>query len=333
MMGRPRAMLAMTEETTSRLFAPGAAARLAALTELVKPLWTGSYDISALSDAEILVTAWGAPPLEHDILAAAPKLRAVFHVGGTVRRLCTAACWDRDLVIVSAAEANAIPVAEFTLASIIYAGKRVLAAAHAYRTAQCNGWRDSELLATAANYRRTVGLIGLSRIGRRVARLLAPFDLMVIASDPFATAESAAALGVRLVELDDLLEQSDIVSLHAPLLPETRHLLDARRLSLMRDGTTLINTARGAIVDTEALTKELVCGRLSAFIDVTAPEPLPAGSPLFDLPNVLLTPHLAGSTGSEMTRMGDLVVGELTAYLSGQPLQHRVSREDLTHVA
>ena len=327
---QPRAWLAMSGAMQRQLFTAGAAARLAALAELATTPWSGTYDPSSMSDVDILVTAWGVPPLDEAALALAPKLRAVFHVGGTIRRFCTEACWDRDLVIVSAADANAIPVAEFTLASILYAGKRVHAAAHSYRSARGNGWRDPELVANASNYGRTVGLVGLSRIGRRVAHLLEPFDLTVIATDPFAVAEPPA---VELVPLDELLRRSDIVSLHAPLLPETRHMLDARRLSLIRDGATLINTARGGLVDTEALTRELQSGRISAILDVTDPEPLPASSPLFDLPNVQLTPHLAGSTGTEQTRMGDLIVAELEAYLAGRPLRHQVLQKDMDRVA
>ncbi|HEX6685172.1 MAG TPA: hydroxyacid dehydrogenase [Candidatus Limnocylindrales bacterium] len=327
---RPRALLAMTEDTARQLFTPAATARLAALTELATAPWTGRFDPAELSGIELLITAWGVPPLDEAVLAAAPKLGAVFHAGGTIRRFCTDACWDRGLIIVTAADANAIPVAEFTLASIIYAGKRVFAASHGYRSRRANGWRDPGLLATASNHGRTVGLIGLSRIGRRVARLLEPFDLTVIASDPFAQQDSAPA---ELVPLDELLRRSDIVSLHAPLLPQTRHMLDAQRLSLMRDGATLINTARGGLVDTAALTLELQSGRICAILDVTDPEPLPASSPLLDLPNVQLTPHLAGSTGSELTRMGDLIVAELAAYVAGKPLRHQVVREELNRVA
>lgn len=340
----PRTVLAMAEATANRLFDAATWDRLQALTRV--GWWTEPFGSSSsaggrdarevLADAEILLTAWGSPPVDAGVLAAAPRLRGLFHGGGTVRRVVTEATWEHGIVVVSAAEANAIPVAEFTLASILYAGKRVPSVARAYRDLHGQGWEAGPWWQdrTASNHGRVVGLVGLSRIGRRVARLLAPFDYEVLAADPFADpALVGRELGVRVVGLEELVTRSDIVSLHAPSLPETRHLIDGPRLAAMRDGSTLINTARGALVDTEAMTKELTSGRIAAVLDVTDPEPLPVDSPLYDLPNVQLTPHIAGSVGTEVYRMGSLVVAELARYLSGEPLLHRVLREDMSRVA
>ncbi|WP_197683328.1 hydroxyacid dehydrogenase [Jiangella alkaliphila] len=325
----------MTETTAQRLFDEPARSGLARLTRLdtVPGGFESASARSALAEAEILVTAWGSPQLDATLLAAAPRLRALFHAGGTVRRLVTDASWDRGIVVVSAAAANAVPVAEFTLAAVLYAGKRIPLYARKLHASRGGSWASRSGDPAVSNYRRVVGLVGLSRIGRRVADLLRPFDLDVLAADPYATPELAMSLGVTLTDLDDLVRRSDVVSLHAPSLPSTRHLIDARRLSVMRDGATLINTARGALVDTDALTKELVAGRLHAVLDVTDPEPLPADSPLYDLPNVQLTPHLAGSTGTELFRMGGLVVAEIARYLDGAPLRHQVRRADMDHVA
>src|SRR5205823_13361354 len=135
--------------------------------------------------------------------------------------------------------------------------------------------------------------------GRRVIALLRPFDFDVVVSDPSLDQAQARELGVQLAELDDLLRASHIVSLHAPSLPSTHQLIDRRRLGLMRDGATLINTARGALVDQAALSDELVAGRINAVLDVTEPWVLPADSPLCSLPNVVLTPHIAGALGVE----------------------------------
>ena len=135
------------------------------------------------------------------------------------------------------------------------------------------------------------------------------------------------------VELDALLAASDVVSLHAPSLPSTRHMLDARRLALLRDGATLINTARGALIDQDALVAELVSGRIDAVIDVTEPEVLPPDSPLYDLPNVVLTPHIAGALGVEVRRLGDSALDELERYARGEPFAHPVTRADLDGIA
>ena len=131
------------------------------------------------------------------------------------------------------------------------------------------------------------------------------------------------------MDLPELLRRSDIVSLHAPALPETHHLIGAEQLALMPDGATLVNTARGALVDTAALEREALTGRLSAILDVTDPEPLPATSVLHDLPNVMLTPHIAGSLGSEARRMSDHALDELARLVAGEPVRSPVTREQL----
>jgi phosphoglycerate dehydrogenase-like enzyme len=135
------------------------------------------------------------------------------------------------------------------------------------------------------------------------------------------------------MDLDDLFSWADVVSVHAPALPSTHHLVNAERLARMHDGAWLLNTARGSLVDTDALTRECVAGRLSAFVDTPDPEPLPAESPLYDLPNVVLTPHIAGSLGNEISRMGDLAVDEVRRFLAGEPLAHEVRAEDLARIA
>jgi phosphoglycerate dehydrogenase-like enzyme len=166
-----------------------------------------------------------------------------------------------------------------------------------------------------------------------VAERLRGFDLEVLISDPYLTADEARALGTELVDNDTLFRRSDILSVHAPLLPETIGLVDARLLGLLRDGSVLINTARGKIIDSEALVRECASGRIDAVLDVTDPEPLPPDSPLLDLPNVFVTPHVAGAVGNEIARLGELAVSELERLAAGQPLLHAVSATDLGRLA
>ncbi|MFF7330063.1 NAD(P)-dependent oxidoreductase [Streptomyces sp. NPDC008150] len=278
---------------------------------------------TALRDTEVLFTGWGCPPLDEEALARMPGLRAVVHAAGSLKNHMTEAAWARGLTATSATAANALPVAEFTVAAVLFANKGVLLGAHALRTARARP-DLATLLPGIGNYRRTVGIVGASTIGRRVVELLRPYDLRVLVNDPYLSAADADALGATPMDLDPLLRESDVVSVHAPELPETRHLLDERRLALMRDGTTLVNTARGSLVDTGALTRELVAGRLNAVLDVTDPEPLPADSPLYDLPNVLLTPHLAGSLGGELARLADFAIDELERYADRSGFAHAV---------
>lgn len=335
---RPRALLAMGPGIAGRLLTERHHARLAALTRTDTRLV--AHDLAdptpevatALAEAEVLFTCWGATPLTAPVLGAAPRLRAVVHAAGSVKHHITDACWERGIAVTSAAGANALPVAEFTLAAILFAGKRVLHSADRYRSLRAgHDWLAE--LDGSGNYRRTVGIVGASRIGRRVIELLRPFDLDVLLYDPYVGAERAAQLGARLTTLDELCASSSVVSVHAPQLPETHHLIGAAQLTAMPAGATLINTARGSLVDEDALLPELTSGRLHAVLDVTHPDPPHASSPFYDLPNVLLTPHVAGSLGNELHRMADQALDELERFARGRPFADPVHGDALSHSA
>ncbi|MEU9856315.1 hydroxyacid dehydrogenase [Streptomyces sp. NPDC047974] len=321
---RPRALFAMGRRHRDTLFPPSAVKRLTTYVDMDPDhVAEDLTEEPALEHVEILITSWGCPVLDEEVLARAPALKAIVHAAGSVKHHVTQACWDRGLQVSSAAAANAVPVAEYTVAAILFANKRVLEIGGLYRDHRSPlDW--SRHFPGFGNYRRTVGVVGASLVGRKVIELLRPYDLDILLADPYVSTLRAAAMGVRRVELDELVRRSDIVSLHAPELPETRHLMDTRRLALMRDGTTLINTARGSLVDTDALTTEATSGRIHAVIDVTDPEVLPTTSPLYSLPNVLLTPHIAGSLGGELHRLGAGALDEIERYCSGEPFAHAV---------
>ncbi|MGW8887442.1 hydroxyacid dehydrogenase [Streptomyces sp. NPDC055749] len=327
---RPRALFAMGRPHRDALFPPAAVQRLSRHVDIDPHVLAEDFGrVPDLAAVEILITSWGCPPLDDAVLARMPALKAVVHAAGSVKHHVTDACWDRGLVVSTAAAANAVPVAEYTVAAILFANKRVLEIGGLYR-------EHRDVLDWAAhypgfgNYRRTVGLVGASLVGRRVLELLRPHDFDVLLADPHLDAAAAESMGARLVGLDEMLAVCDVVSLHAPALPETHHLLDARRLSLLRDGATLINTGRGSLVDTRALTAEAVSGRIHAVLDVTEPEVLPAESPLYSLPNVLLTPHIAGSLGGELQRITRSALDEVERYCAGREFAHPVHRAALT---
>ncbi|GAB4050699.1 hydroxyacid dehydrogenase [Catellatospora paridis] len=335
-MPRPRVLVAMDPAVVPHILTPRTRAALEAVADVCTPVADdfGRADVrAALLRAEVLFTCWGCPPLDEAVLAAAPQLRAVVHAAGTVRHHVTEACWARGIAVTSAVDANSVPVAEFTVAAILMSNKGVLRARDLYRARRGEqvDWRGE--LPHVGNYRRTVGIVGASRIGRRVIELLRPYDLTVLVHDPYLSAADAAGLGVHAVGLDELCAASDVVTVHAPELPETFHLIGQARLKLMRDGATLVNTARGSLVDQNALLAELVTGRLQAVLDTTTPEILPADSPLYELPNVLLTPHFAGSMGTEVQRMADAAVAEVARYAAGLPFAHPVRPEQLAHSA
>ncbi|MGW0118201.1 hydroxyacid dehydrogenase [Streptomyces sp. NPDC003327] len=332
---RPALLLAMGRGVDARLFTEDHRARLAALARTDPYLV--AHDLTdpdprtaaALAEAELLVTCWGTTPLTAAVLDRAPRLRAVVHAAGSVKHHITDACWDRGLRVTTAATANALPVAEYTLAAVLFAGKQVLRSAQRYAELRTgHAWIAES--AAWGNHRRTVGIVGASRIGRRVIELLRPFDFEVLLYDPYVATPPP---GVELTGLDELCARSTIVSVHAPQLPSTYRMIGAAQLAAMPDGTTLINTSRGSLVDEPALLPHLLSGRLHAVLDVTDPDLPPPDSPLYDLPNVLLTPHVAGSLGNELHRMADQALEEVERYVRGAPFAEEVRATDLQRSA
>ena len=307
--------------------------RLRALGPLLNAEPIGAWDDEAdavLAKAEVIVGHWGCPPLDAAMLDRAPRLGLFAYAAGTVKMTLTDPVWDRGIRVTSGANANAEPVAEFTLAAVLFANKGVL-------------WRrgPADFSALSAmgdrqwgNYDRTIGIVGASLVGRRVIELLRPFPhLKVMLYDPYVTHKEAASLGVDKLELDELCACADVLSIHAPALPETLHMIGPAQLSALPDGATVINTARGPLIDHEALIPHLASGRLYAILDVTDPEPLPADSPLLEMPNVWISPHLAGSQGTELARMTDCVIEEIRRWSAGEPALNEVTRDRLATMA
>ncbi|MGK3949558.1 hydroxyacid dehydrogenase [Microbacterium sp. K2] len=320
MNARPHAIAAMNPPALAEnLFGPHRA-RLSGLVDISAEVLTDfDSDIAShlIGDVEILLAGWGCPRVDRDMLDRMPNLRAVVFAGGTASAvLDTVEAARRGIVFTNAGEGNAQAVAEYTAATIVLAGKRARYAEQIYREGRTFVDRETDLI-DSGNFGRTVGLVGASRIGRRVAQLLQSTDLRVLIYDPYASEEEIVSLGGLKVALDDLLAGSDIVSLHAPATPETEHMVASRELAMMRDGAVLINTARGSLIDHDALRVHLRAGRIDAILDVTEPEPLAADDELWTLPNVTLTPHIAGATGNELHRLGRDVVDEVARYVAG----------------
>lgn len=333
----PAIAFAMQPERTQHVLPPALIGRLETIGRVLDTDPMERFDDDRarrlLGETEILVTGWGAPPIAPDTLAQAPHLKLVVHAAGTVKDLLDNSVFEAGIRVSHAAQANALPVAEYTLAAIIFAGKQVFRFRDLYVTDRDRN-RTYPLQAEAiGNYRRTVGIVGASRIGRRVMELLRPFDYRILLYDPMVDGREAHVLGAEKTDLDQLMRSADIVSLHAPSLPATRHMIDAGRLAQMKRGAALINTARGALVDEAALLDILQTGHIDAILDVTDPEIPERTSPFYDLPNVFLTPHIAGAVGLERTRLGEMAVDEVTRFVAGEPLLYEICRQDLEHIA
>lgn len=279
-----------------------------------------------LAQVQVLLTGWGGPALTPELLARMPALQLVLYAAGSVRHLVTDEFWDREIALVSAADANNEPVADYVHAAIVMALK-------GEHHGEAHFRRERRYLADQAHlgiYGQTVGLVGFGSIARKVAARLQALEMTLLVFDPYLTAGAAQAHGVERVEvLVDLFERSRVVSVHAPWIPGVNDgMIGRAELEVLpRDGVFL-NTARGALVDEVALVEVLQARPdLLASLDVTWPEPPEPRSPLWDLPNVKLTGHIAGSIGTERTRLGRLVVDELERWVTGEELQHRVTAE------
>jgi phosphoglycerate dehydrogenase-like enzyme len=285
---------------------------------------------AALAEADVLFATWGMPKLDDEFLAATPRLKAVFYAAGSVKGFATPESYKRGILISSAWQANAIPVAEYSHATILLGLTGFWSSQRLART----GKFSHQHFPVAGGFHSNVGLVSLGAIGRLVAGHLAKHEINILAYDPYATPAAAASLGVTLVSLEELFAKSHVVSIHTPWLPETEKMINAPLLRSMPEAATLINTSRGAVID-EADLCEVLAERqdITAILDVTHPEPPLPDSPLRTLENVILTPHIAGSIGGEIARMGYWMNGELDLYLAGKPLQHGVSEDMLARMA
>jgi D-3-phosphoglycerate dehydrogenase len=280
-------------------------------------LWNDPMRLrSQLGEAQALIVR-NQTRVTAELLEAAPKLRVIGRLGVGLDNIDLAAARARNITVTSARNANAIAVAEYVLAAMLHIARNLAAADDSVRV----GMWDRVQFGGTELWGRTLGLVGVGEIGRRVAKRAQSFGMTVLGYDPlvgpydFAPAEQE----ITLLSLDELLARADVVSLHVPLVPETRYLINAERLAQMRQHAVLINTSRGGIIDEAALLDALASGHLyRAVLDVSEIEPLPAESPLRLCEAAILTPHVAGLTAEAQERTSRLVVGDVLRVLSGE---------------
>ena len=262
-----------------------------------------------IAGADIAITSWGVPQLDKEILDCAPNLRFVAHAAGSVKGIVSDELYARGIRVVSSARILSYGVSETALGLTICACKNVFAFNEEIHN---GGWVEDYSVITELvvelMFDITVGVVGCGFAGSHYIELLQAFGVNVLAYDPLLDEAAIAAMGAKKADLDTLLAESDVVSLHAPALDSTRHMINGRALSLMKDRAILINTARGDLVDNEALRQALLEGRIAgAGLDTLSPEPVPAGHPLTALPpevhrKVVLAPHLGGITEASFRR-------------------------------
>jgi phosphoglycerate dehydrogenase-like enzyme len=283
----------------------------------------------AMEDVRIAITSWSFPRLTTQRLAVAPRLGLVMHTGSSVKFLVSDAFWGSGIKISQAGDAMSSAVAELSLAFTLALLRRLPSLDHALHDgADWSGARSARRGLEIAGAR--VGVIGASRTGRSYVEKCRALGADVIVYDPYLS--TSDPLAERAVSLDELLRSSDVVAIHAPSTDETRGLLSRDRLALVRDGAVIVNSARAALVDMDALYDEAASGRIDVALDVFDVEPLPQRDRWRSLPNVLLTPHLGGASVQSRRRGGQIVVSEVERFLNGQPLEHEVHRTALERI-
>lgn len=280
----------------------------------------------ALRGAEALVTTWDSPRFGEELLSLAPRLRLVAHCGGEVKGRFARSLFDR-LVIANAPGPMADRVAELAVTFLLMAARRVDDYREALRRPSNAVYARLHRDGAGAETLRggAVGILGFGRIGRETARLLRPFAARLLVHDPYLAPGVVRGAGAEPVSLARLLRESRFVVLAAGLTARTRGLLDRAALRRLRDGATLVNVARGGIVDLRALTAEVRAGRLRCALDVTDPdEPLPLRHPLRRLRGAILTPHVGAASVEVRRAMADLVLDALERFFRGERVKTRV---------
>lgn len=331
---RPKAAFLLDPASRDLIYGQEEITEIRQLTDLsdeVIPFRNWIKHVDILADAEVIFSGWSAPLMDERFLKAAPRLRAVFYGAGSVRYFATPEMWERGIIVTSASSANAIPVAEYTVGTVLLSMRHFWAKAAEAREGK--GWGD-HTRPIPGSFRASIGLLSFGTIGRTVARLLRSYDVKVLVHCPYLQADEAVTLGVERVGLEELFKRSDVLSVHTPVLSETLGMVNGELVASMKKGATLINTARGVILAQREV-EEVLRRRpdLHAVLDVTDPEPPAKGDSLLALPNVTVTSHIAGSHGRDCQRMGHYMLEELKNYLAGRPLRWQVTPALLERMA
>lgn len=312
------------------VFGSGRRERLAGLVELYPEVVTGATfaaHANKLTDIEVIFATWGMPSLTEEQLAQLPALEAVFYAGGSVKSFAQPLV-DHHIVLVSAWAVDAIATVQMALSQVLLSCRGYFRSSRRY--AQSHDAQAAKAFHRPGAAGEIIGLIGMGQVGRRLSAELRALGFRVLASDPFLSPERARELGVEKVTLEELFRRSYVVSNHIPDLPATQQILGASLFESMRDGATFINTGSGAQVVESHLVRVLKARPdLTALLDVTDPEPPAAASQLWTLPNVVISPHVGGTIGDEVTRLSDAMVDEFVAWQAGLPLRYQVTREVL----
>lgn len=330
-----KGLFILEKESVHKIYNDQTMNEIKGLVDIIAPPMTKDEILEnkeILKEVDVVFSGWGGPKLDEEFLQAAPNMKVLFYGAGSIKNIVTDEFWKSGIRVTTANTANAVPVAEFTLARIILGLKNSL-----YWKNQIKETREYPSIPhphIRGCFDSTVGIISMGAIGRQVNKLLKHFDLNILVHDPFLSEEEAKELGVTLVSLEEIFKESDVVSLHSPWLKETEGMIRGDHIRSMKEYGVFINTARGIIVREEEMIEALKERKdISAYIDVVYPEPPKEDSELYELDNLELTPHIAGSEGKEIGRMGKFMLDELKIYLESEELEYEVSEEAYNKMA
>ena len=328
------ALFGTNQRQFSKVYTPEVLKKLSEYGELSDKINRKNLGENAefLKDCEIAFSTWGMPKFtKEEIKEYMPKLKAVFYSAGTVQYFARPFL-ESGVKVYSAFAANAVPVAEYTFAQITLAAKGYFQSAKYYRSLPLRSLAFAN--SSTGNFGCKVGLVGLGAIGQMVAKRLMELDVEVYAYDPFVPEEKATELGVKLISLEELFSECDVISNHLANKPELENVFNYKLFKRMKKHSTFINTGRGAQVAEYSLALSLLLHPSRTFVaDVLKREFLPYINPLFWCPNAILTPHIAGSTGKEPQRMAYYMMEEMEKILSGEETKYEVTLESLERMA
>lgn len=328
--------LCSADSTVKRVYPNSVTEQLRAMTTLDEYTFNKDDIIKnpeRFSDVKYIFSTWGMPSFTEDEIAEyLPSLECIFYGAGTVQGFARPFL-SSGVKVFSAWAANGVPVAEFTVAQIILANKGYFAVSRHQSAGDVQTAREI-FSGYRGNFGRKIGIIGAGMIGRMVIRMLKSYRLDVQVFDPFLPDEDASELEVEKTTLERIFKECDVVSNHLADNPQTKGMLDGKLFASMKSNATFINTGRGAQVVEADLARVLAEREdITALLDVTDPEPPVEGSPFYTLPNCILTPHIAGSSGDEVHRMAEYMAEEFRRYKAGEPCLYEVTLKMLETMA
>lgn len=302
-------------------------------------LWDGADDFSDraavldfIKDSNIIITSWGTPAIEKDIIDVCPNLQGVFHAAGTIKPIMSDELMEReDIRLTASATAIGEGVAETALGFAISACKGAFTMPRYTRAGEWSAHNATDVIDF---YDIKVGIISAGFVGRHMIKLLKNFHVDILVYDPTLSAEQIAELGAEKRELNELLAESDVISVHAPMIPETNHMINKDNIGLLKDRVIIVNTARGTIFDEPYLIERLKEKKgMFACLDITEIEPPAPDNELRFLDNVNLTPHLAGTASNGRRRIALHICEEMDRFMAGEKMRTEIDRNMLSKMA